>query len=124
MLGQVCTNVVNAFADPEVFEFFVQSLIQSTGKSRGQCEGELKITIDFFKNFCGDRVRFLARSERFPGDHAGQFSTSYRFPYGPVAIILPFNFPLEIPFLQVMGALFMGNKVLLKPDIRVGFPAE
>ena len=34
-----------------------------------------------------------------------------RFPYGPVAIVAPFNFPLEIPLLQIMGALYMGNKV-------------
>lgn len=43
----------------------------------------------------------------------------YRFPYGPVAIICPFNFPLEIPVLQSMGALISGNKVLIKGDSRV-----
>jgi len=31
-----------------------------------------------------------------------------------VVIVAPFNFPLEIPFLQMMGALFMGNHVTLK----------
>jgi 1-pyrroline-5-carboxylate dehydrogenase len=41
-----------------------------------------------------------------------------------VAVITPFNFPLEIPVLQMMGALFMGNKVLVKPDIRTGMPLE
>ncbi|KAH6821292.1 aldehyde dehydrogenase 12A1 [Perilla frutescens var. hirtella] len=33
-----------------------------------------------------------------------------------VAIITPFNFPLEIPLLQLMGALYMGNKPILKVD--------
>jgi 1-pyrroline-5-carboxylate dehydrogenase len=33
-----------------------------------------------------------------------------------VAIIAPFNFPLEIPVLQLMGALYMGNKPLLHVD--------
>lgn len=33
-----------------------------------------------------------------------------QFVLGPVAIIAPFNFPLEIPILQIMGALYMGNK--------------
>ena len=28
-----------------------------------------------------------------------------------MALIAPFNFPLEIPILQLMGALYMGNKV-------------
>ncbi|RZB56131.1 Delta-1-pyrroline-5-carboxylate dehydrogenase 12A1, mitochondrial [Glycine soja] len=33
-----------------------------------------------------------------------------------VAIITPFNFPLEIAVLQLMGALYMGNKPVLKVD--------
>ncbi len=60
------------------------------------------------------QVRFLARSFGVPGDHHGQQSNGFRWPYGPVAIIAPFNFPLEIPVLQLMGALFMGNRVTLK----------
>jgi acyl-CoA reductase-like NAD-dependent aldehyde dehydrogenase len=36
-----------------------------------------------------------------------------------VALITPFNFPLEIPALQLMGALYMGNKPVLKVDSKV-----
>jgi 1-pyrroline-5-carboxylate dehydrogenase len=36
-----------------------------------------------------------------------------------VALITPFNFPLEIPALQLMGALYMGNKPLVHCDHRV-----
>lgn len=36
-----------------------------------------------------------------------------------VAIVTPFNFPLEIPVLQLMGALYMGNKPILKVDSKV-----
>lgn len=53
---------------------------------------------------------------RGAGDHLGQQSQGVRWPYGPVAIIAPFNFPLEIPVLQLMGALYMGNKPLLHVD--------
>jgi len=41
-----------------------------------------------------------------------------------VAIITPFNFPLEIPLLQVMGALYMGNKPVLKVDSKVSIVME
>lgn len=41
-----------------------------------------------------------------------------------MAVIAPFNFPLEIITMQVMGALFMGNKVLAKPNKLVGLPFE
>lgn len=54
----------------------------------------------------------------------GQMSSGYRWPYGPVVIIAPFNFPLEIPLLQLMGALFMGNKVCLKSDSKVSVVME
>jgi Aldehyde dehydrogenase family len=64
------------------------------------------------------QVRFMARGFVVSGDHQGQQSSGYRWPYGPVALITPFNFPLEIPALQLMGALFMGNKPLLHVDRR------
>ncbi|KHN18531.1 Putative aldehyde dehydrogenase [Glycine soja] len=62
------------------------------------------------------KVRFLARSFGVPGNHLRQQSHGFRWPYGPVAIITPFNFPLEIAVLQLMGALYMGNKPVLKVD--------
>ena len=43
---------------------------------------------------------------------------------GPVVLITPFNFPIEIPILQLMGALYMGNKVLLKVDSKVSLVME
>jgi 1-pyrroline-5-carboxylate dehydrogenase len=69
-------------------------------------------------------VRFLARGFSNPGDRPGQESRGYRWPYGPVAVIAPFNFPLEIPALQVMGALFMGNRPLVKCDSKVSIVFE
>jgi 1-pyrroline-5-carboxylate dehydrogenase len=124
MLGEVCRKVVESMQDKEVWDFFIKCIQRTCPKSEKQTYGELKVTIDFFKNFCGDNVRYLANATRSPGDHAGQFATGYRWPYGPVAVITPFNFPLEIPVLQMMGALFMGNKVLVKPDIKTGMPLE
>ena len=41
-----------------------------------------------------------------------------------MAVIAPFNFPLEIPALQVMGALFMGNRPLVKVDSKVSVVFE
>lgn len=69
-------------------------------------------------------MRMLANGERLPGDHLGQFNTGYRWPYGAVACITPFNFPIEIPVLQLMGALYMGNKPVVKGDTRTNFVLE
>ena len=69
-------------------------------------------------NLSGDNVRFLAGGTQNPGDHDGQRCNSYRWPYGPVALISPFNFPIEIPGGQLIGALVMGNKVLYKSNTK------
>ena len=66
----------------------------------------------------------MARGFTVSGDHLGQASTGLRWPYGPVALITPFNFPLEIPVLQLMGALYMGNQPLLHVDRRVSLVME
>mmetsp|Transcript_67775 Transcript_67775/g.93860 ORF Transcript_67775/g.93860 Transcript_67775/m.93860 type:complete len:203 (+) Transcript_67775:357-965(+) len=124
MLSEVCRKTVECMHDPEVFDFFVKCVMRSAPKSRKQTEAEISVTVDFFENFCGDRVRFLASSLRYPGDHQGQFTTTHRVPYGPVGVITPFNFPIEIPVLQFMGALFMGNKPIVKGDSRTSFPLE
>lgn len=97
-------------------EHFVNVVQRVMPKSYPQVYGEVRVTTDFLENFCGDQVRFLAHAFQHPGDHNGQKSTGYRWPYGPVLLISPFNFPIEIPVLQLMGALFMGNKVLLKAN--------
>lgn len=66
----------------------------------------------------------MAESKGYPGDHDGQTATGYRWPLGPVGVITPFNFPIEIPVLQFMGALFMGNKPVVKSDNRCSVPLE
>lgn len=124
MLAEVNRKVVEVLHDPEVLNFFVRITQRVVPKSTHQATGEMVVTRDFFENMTGDRVRFLAHSERKPGDHAGQFSTGYRFPYGPVGVITPFNYPIEIPVLQFCGALFMGNKPLVKVDSRVSLATE
>jgi 1-pyrroline-5-carboxylate dehydrogenase len=119
LYGQICRKVTQALHDEEIFDHFIKLIQRVFPKSTAQTYGEMKVTRAFFENFCGDNVRYLAQSKASPGDHDGQQCMSYRWPYGPVSIITPFNFPLEISVLQLMGALFMGNKVLMKVDSRV-----
>lgn len=105
--------------DPKVCDYFTRLIQRVSPKSYAQAEVEVRVTRKFLENFSSDQVRFLARSFGVPGDHLGQTSHGHRWPYGPVSLITPFNFPFEIPVLQLMGALFMGNKVLLKVDSKV-----
>jgi len=122
--GEISRLAGAALSDPDVAEFFTQCIMKCVPKSHGQALGEVKVTAAFLNNFAGDNVRRLAQSFGVPGDHDGQFSVGHRWPYGPVALVTPFNFPLEIPVLQLMGALFMGNKPVLKPSENVSFVME
>ena len=122
--GEISRQAGAALSQDDVAMYFAKLIMSCVPKSEGQALGEVKVTAAFLNNFAGDNVRRLAKSFGVPGDHYGQMSVGHRWPYGPVALITPFNFPLEIPVLQLMGALFMGNKPLLKPSEQVSVVME
>ena len=124
MYGKVCAKAAKFLRTQTGREYFAKFIQMVMPKDIAQCYGEVDVTAVFLENFSGDRVRFLAKGQTSPGDRLGQEPTDYRWPYGPVAIIYPFNFPLEILALQLLGALFMGNKVVVKADTKVGIVAE
>ena len=124
LYGNISANAASTLKKPECMDFFARLIQRVAPKSYAQAYGEVAVTQKFLENFGGDQVRFLALGFSVPGDHAGQVSTGHRWPYGPVTIITPFNFPIEIPLLQLLGALFMGNKVLLKVDSKVSVVME
>ena len=123
-LGRVCANAAALMATPDVEAYFTKLTQRVMPKSWQQCLNEVIVTRVFLENFAGDGVRFLGRGFSNPGDHAGQESRGYRWPFGPVVVVAPFNFPLEIPALQMMGALFMGNRPLAKVDSKVSVVFE
>ncbi len=118
-LGRVCAKAAALLAHPDIEAYFTRLTQRVMPKSWNQCLAEVTVTRVFLENFAGDGVRFLARGFSNPGDHPGQESRGYRWPFGPVVVVAPFNFPLEIPALQTMGALFMGNRPLVKVDSKV-----
>eukprot|EP00388_Colpodella_angusta_P008232 GDKJ01022657.1.p1 GENE.GDKJ01022657.1~~GDKJ01022657.1.p1 ORF type:complete len:545 (+),score=103.58 GDKJ01022657.1:25-1659(+) len=124
MYGKVMLKAAACLHDPDVFDFFTKIVQRVMPKSDGQAAGEVKVVRDFLENFAGDNPRFTCRGFSVSGDHTGQMSHGYRFPYGPVAIVAPFNFPIEIPVLQLMGAAMVGNKPLLKCQNTMPLPME
>lgn len=119
LYGDVSSKAGALLREEKVADYFAKLVQRVSPKSYEQARNEVRVTGHFLENFSRDQVRFLARSFAVPGDHLGQMSHGYRWPYGPVALITPFNFPIEIPVLQMMGALYMGNKVLMKVDSKV-----
>ena len=124
MLGRVSARAGAALRDPATLAYFSRLVQRTSPKSYREAEAEVSVCAAFLENFSGDNVRFLARGFSVPGNHAGQRSHGHRFPFGGVAIIAPFNFPIEIPCLQAMGALYMGNRPLIKVDSKVSVVME
>ena len=124
MLGEVSFKAAMMLEDPKVERYFAELIQSVMPKSYAQCVGEVRVTKQFLKNFSADNVRRLARMQGMPGDREGQQTQDYRWPYGPVVIIAPFNFPLEIPILQLMSALYMGNRPLIKGATTVSVVLE
>ena len=124
MYGAVTARAAAEMAKPEVEQFFAKLVQRTSPKSLPQATAEVVVTRRFMENFGGDQPRFTAAGTVVPGDHAGQASNAHRWPYGGVGLITPFNFPLEIPALQLMGALYMGNRPLVHVDRRVAIVCE
>lgn len=124
MWGDLFFKIAAEMRKPEVELYFAQLIQRVMPKSMTQCKGEVIVTRRFFENFAGDNVRILMRSFGQAGDYLGQVSNGFRWPYGPVLVISLFNFPLEIPALQVFGAVIAGNKPILKVATKVAVVME
>lgn len=122
--GTIFGRAADTLTSAPVAEYFARLIDLVMPKGMPESMGEVTVVRDFLYNLAGDGCRNLAEGFSRPGNRDGQEASGYRWSYGPVAIISPFNFPLEILALQVGGALAMGNKVLLKPDQRVAIVAD
>lgn len=114
LYGDISFKLAAELRKESVRDHFARCIQRVAPKSYVQAMGEVDIVRIFLENFSGDQVRFLCRGFHVSGDYEGQQSQGYRWPLGAVALVAPFNFPLEIPVLQIMGALYMGNRVTLK----------
>jgi len=119
LYGEISAKMAHELKRPDVESYLSDLIMKVIPKNKEQAIGEIKVCQKFFENFSGDSIRFHMNSKSVAGDYYGQESKSYLFPYGPVVIIAPFNFPLEIPLLQMMGALYTGNRPTLKVDSKV-----
>ena len=122
--GDVSQKAADFLRSTEGETYFTRLIQRVMPKDTAQCRGEVTTACAFLDDFSGDQVRFLAKGQTTPGNRVGQEAIDYRWPHGAVAVITPFNFPLEIMCLQTMGALYMGNKPVLKQATVTSIVAE
>jgi acyl-CoA reductase-like NAD-dependent aldehyde dehydrogenase len=91
-------------------------LNQDCGKSRQDGLIELFVTVDMLAQYCARAPKWLKKKQVSSGLYIfKQCFVEYR-PYGVVAVISPWNYPLVLALPPVLAALLAGNTVVLKPS--------
>lgn len=91
------------------------------GKNRMEALGEVQETADFFYCYCDDFEKQNGFDHVLPDDPLADYKSHNRSvmkPYGPWAVIAPFNFPFALAGGPAAAALVTGNTVVVKgaPD--------
>jgi 1-pyrroline-5-carboxylate dehydrogenase len=87
------------------------------GKNRMEALGEVQETADFFFCYCDDFEKQKGFDHILPDDPLADYKSHNRSvmkPYGPWAVIAPFNFPFALAGGPVAAALVTGNTVVVK----------
>ena len=105
LLHRLATRLEDELEDLAVLE------ARNAGKPIADARGEIGMAVDTFRYYAGAPQRHLG--ETIPV--AGGVAMTFREPLGVVALIVPWNFPLNIAAWKVAPALAAGNTVVLKP---------
>lgn len=89
---------------------------QDGGKSRQDALSELFVTVDLLNQYCKHAPHWLRRRSVSPGLQLFKRCYTEQRPYGVVAVLSPWNYPLVLTLPPVFAALLAGNTVLVKPS--------
>jgi malonate-semialdehyde dehydrogenase (acetylating)/methylmalonate-semialdehyde dehydrogenase len=106
----------------EHFEELARTITLENGKTLGEAKGELRRAIENVEVACG--IPTMMQGRMLEDVARGIDETMIRQPLGVVAAIVPFNFPLMIPFWYLPYAIACGNTFLLKPSERVPLSSQ
>jgi succinate-semialdehyde dehydrogenase/glutarate-semialdehyde dehydrogenase len=92
---------------------FARVITMENGKPLAQSVGEMNMSVDHLRWFAEEARRAYGRV--IPHQADGKRNMAIKSPYGVVAAISPWNFPLVLALRKVAPALAAGNTVVLKP---------
>lgn len=100
-----------------------QTIHGDTGKPRGECYSTEILSSVTMVSFCEKmlkKFRFVQKVDQGPMSLMCAFMgrksyIEYR-PYGVIGVISPYNFPLALPFTEIVTAVAAGNAAILKPS--------
>ncbi|MFC4246030.1 aldehyde dehydrogenase family protein [Natribaculum luteum] len=104
----------------EVTEYFeehedeiAEGITYEEGKPLHESYEETEYVISSSDDYGHDAIRLFG--DVVPSEHRGRFAYTQREPYGPCAVISPWNFPLEVPGGSIYSAIATANPVVFKP---------
>ncbi|HEX3625850.1 MAG TPA: NAD-dependent succinate-semialdehyde dehydrogenase [Verrucomicrobiae bacterium] len=92
---------------------FARVITTENGKPLAQSVGEMNMTVDHLRWFAEEAKRAYGRV--IPHQADGKRNMAIKVPYGVVAAISPWNFPLVLAVRKLAPALAAGNTTILKP---------
>lgn len=95
-------------------EEIVNWLIQEAGSTYQKASLEHSLAKNFFKSAAV--IPFMIKGKILPTEIPGKESLAYKQPIGVVALISPWNFPLQLTTRTLAPALATGNGVVIKSD--------
>ncbi|MFB0612439.1 aldehyde dehydrogenase family protein [Aurantiacibacter poecillastricola] len=88
-------------------------IVREVGGTKVKAALEMMLCTDFARK--GGVWPFMVEGAIMPEDIPGKESRVYRQPAGVVALISPWNFPLQLTARSLFPALSLGNAVVIKP---------
>ncbi|KMS92722.1 aldehyde dehydrogenase family protein [Prauserella rugosa] len=104
-LAEVCATRVDELA---------VSITREQGKPRNEARGEVTKFVSALHYYAEEAERVSGRT--IPNDTAGFLSIVQKEPVGPVAGIVPWNYPIELTGWKLAGATAAGCTIVLKPS--------
>ena len=107
----VLDEVTDYFQERE--DEIAEGITREEGKPLHESYDETDYVISSSDDYGHDAIRLFG--DVVPSEHRGRFAYTQREPYGPCAVISPWNFPLEVPGGSIYSAIATANPVVFKP---------
>jgi acyl-CoA reductase-like NAD-dependent aldehyde dehydrogenase len=107
----VLEEVTEYFEDHE--DEIAELITREEGKPLHESYEETEYVIESSADYAHDAIRLFG--DVVPSEFRGRFAYTQREPYGPAAVISPWNYPLEVPGGSIYSAIATANPVVFKP---------
>lgn len=97
------------------------ALTLDNGKNRHEALADIDEAIDFMSYYCGQMRLNDGFETLLPAAYDNERSVDMLRPFGPWAVICPFNFPVAISIGMSSAAMLTGNTVVIKPSTTAPF---